>query len=281
MNTVKDRISICIPHWQVKDFMTVCLRGIRKHSKAYDIEVIVVDNGSKDESLDWLRSLSWIKLIERPEEVHTNWPTNVFTGWNVGLQHASGEFYLTMHTDVFVLSDDWLDPLVREIGRHTDVAGAGVWKLRHQNPIYAMQKKLFYYPIKKLKYLLGLRRDSEWKTGHYPRDFCALYRSALLRKHHLSFLPDKSRGFPYDRAGGFSIAKQLWDCGYETRMVSVSEMITRIVHVAHGTAGVSSEKSLSHKKNQERVESRVGDISNQEWFQTLLHNDSLDQPEIY
>ena len=67
MKTVANRISICIPHWQVGDFMAVCLRSIRHYSRHYDIEMIVVDNGSKDESLDWLRSLSWIRLFERPE----------------------------------------------------------------------------------------------------------------------------------------------------------------------------------------------------------------------
>ncbi len=51
------KITICIPHWQVKQYMTLCLRSIRKHSQKYDLQVIVVDNGSKDESLDYLRSL--------------------------------------------------------------------------------------------------------------------------------------------------------------------------------------------------------------------------------
>ena len=62
------RISLCIPHWQVRDMMSICLRSIRKHSRKYDLEVIVVDNGSRDHSLDYLRGLSWIRLIERPEE---------------------------------------------------------------------------------------------------------------------------------------------------------------------------------------------------------------------
>ena len=55
-------------------------------SAKYDLEVIVVDNGSRDESLAYLRRLPWIRLIERPEERPTNWPLNVFTAWDRGLR---------------------------------------------------------------------------------------------------------------------------------------------------------------------------------------------------
>ncbi len=82
MTAAKPRISICIPHWQAQLYMTLCLRSIRKHSAHYDLEVIVVDNGSRDGSLDYLRSLPWIRLIERPDEKPANWPVNVFTAWD-------------------------------------------------------------------------------------------------------------------------------------------------------------------------------------------------------
>lgn len=280
MKTFANRISICIPHWQVGDFMAVCLRSIRQYSQRYDIEMIVVDNGSKDASLDWLRSLSWIRLFERPQEGPDNWPANVFTGWDLGIRQATGEFFLTMHSDVFVLREGWLDPLLREVRGDDAVAGAGVWKLRRQNPIYALQKRLFYYPVKKVKHLFGLRRDSEWKSGHYPRDFCALYRKSVILDNDLSFLPDSSRGFPYDRGGGYSIAQKIWDCGGVTRMAAVEEMLPRIVHVAHGTAGARSDKKLRHRRNQERVEGRVEDLRRQEWFQAFLNDASLDAPDL-
>lgn len=276
MTTVANRISICIPHWQVGDFMAVCLRSIRQYSKTYDIEMIVVDNGSQDDSLAWLRSLPWIRLLERPEEGPGNWPANVFTAWDLGIRHATGEYFLTMHSDVFVLRSGWLDPLLREI-RHDDaVAGAGVWKLRRQNPLYALQKQIFYYPVKKLKYFLGLRQDAAWKSGHFPRDFCALYRKTVILENNLSFLPDPSRGYPYDRGGGHSIARKIWDYGGITRMVGVAEMLSRIAHVAHGTAGARSDKKLRHKRNQTLAEDRVKALRRQEWFNALLNDASLD-----
>ena len=125
----KPRITVCIPHWQVRDMMSICLRSIRKHSAKYDLEVIVVDNGSRDESLDYLRSLPWIRLIERPEENVSNWPANVFTAWDVGLRACTGEYFVTMHSDVFVREEEWLDPFLAEIVDKPQVAGVGVFRV--------------------------------------------------------------------------------------------------------------------------------------------------------
>src|SRR4029079_16516730 len=136
----RPRITICIPHWQVGRYMTVCLRSIRKHSAKYNLDVMVVDNGSKDGSLRYLRSLGWIRLVERPEEVHTNWPKNVFTAWDYAVRHSDAQYLVSMHSDVFIKSDHWLDPLLREIERSPSIAASGAWKLELEHPLYLWQK---------------------------------------------------------------------------------------------------------------------------------------------
>ncbi|MGH7127545.1 MAG: glycosyltransferase family 2 protein [Planctomycetaceae bacterium] len=266
------RITICIPHWQVRDYMTLCLRSVRKHSARYDLEVIVVDNGSRDESLEYLLSLSWIRLIERPEEVHTNWPLNVFTAWDRGLEEAAGEFYVTMHSDVFIKRDDWLDPFLREMGRSDRIAAAGAWKLELEHPLYAAQKRLFGYAAAKLKTLAGRRSAVAWRQGHYPRDYCAMYRRAAIVRHGLTFRPVGGCG-----GGGYSIARQLWDAGYETAMFPVREMARRVYHVAHGTAAVREEKPLNHRRAQKKVERKVGVLFDEDWIKSLQADDSLDR----
>ncbi len=271
----RPKISVCIPHWQVQTYMTACLRSIRKHSANYDLQVIVVDNGSQDESLDYLRSLSWIHLIERPEEKHTNWPRNVFTAWDRGLQDAEGEYYLTLHSDVFVKTDDWLDPLFREISRKSNIAASGAWKLELEHPLYLWQKRVVGFLSAKAKSLFGRKRDIKWKQGHYPRDYCAMYRTDILRKHGLTFCT--SEGY---RGGGHSISRQLWEAGYETGMISVQELATKVFHVAHGTAAVVKEKPLNHKRAQRKVERKVRDLFTEEWILDLLENDALDTPDF-
>ena len=276
MNYNKPKISVCIPHWQVKRYITICLRSIRKYSQKYDIQIIVVDNGSKDESLDYLRSLDWILLLERPEEVHTNWPHNVFTAWDYGLQHATGDYYITMHSDVFVRAHDWLDPMLQEISRGPQVAASGAWKLHIEHPVYAFQKRVTGFAIKKMKQVFGLRKNVEWKIGHYPRDYCAMYDYTIISNNKLQFTPIQGPDHALASGGGYSIATQLWNAGYETRMIPTEEMRSKVAHIAHGTAAVRKEKPLRHKKKQKKLEARTANFLNAKWIQDIEHDSSLD-----
>ena len=64
---IQGKATICIPNYKTLDFTRLALRSIRKFTN-YPYEVIVVDNDSRDKSLDYLRKVSWIKLIERSSE---------------------------------------------------------------------------------------------------------------------------------------------------------------------------------------------------------------------
>lgn len=270
MSSSKPTVTVCIPHWQVEQYMTCCLRSIRKHSERYDLEVIVVDNGSEDESIDYLRSLDWIHLIERPEETSDNWPLNVFTAWDRGLEVATGEFYVTMHSDVFVKQDDWLDPFFREFNVSPDVAATGAWKLDLEHPLYAFQKRVVGYATARVKSLFGKKKPANWKTRRYPRDYCAMYRTEVLREHGLTFRPVNGCG-----GGGYSIAKQIWDADFNTGMIPVEELAEKVFHVAHGTAAVT-DKQLNHRRAQKKVEQKAADLFEELWILELQHDAALD-----
>jgi hypothetical protein len=233
--------------------------------------VIVIDNGSRDDSLDYLRGLSWIRLIERPQETVSNWPANVFTAWDLGARAARGEFFVTMHSDVFVKHDDWLDPFLREIAVSPQVAAAGAWKLALESPLYALQKRVVGSMLAGIKRLIGRQARSSLREGHYPRDYCALYRTAVLVEQDLTFCPSD-----ISITGGYSIAQQLWTLGYQTRMIPVWEMARNIVHVAHGTAAVSGEKPLHHRSAQLKAEQRARALLTEGWVEQLRRDSHLD-----
>jgi len=264
-------VSICIPHWQVRDMMAVCLRSIRRHSRAYDYEVLVIDNGSQDASLDWLRALRWIRLIERPEESQANWPANVFTAWDLGLRQARGRYFVTMHSDVFVRRDGWLDPLLELMNRSARIAAAGAWKLSLENPLYAWQKRMLGGALAICKRLLGRRARGTFREGHYPRDYCAMYRRDVLLEHHLTFCPGNEL-----ITGGYSIARQLWALGYETPTIPLTLMARNMVHLAHGTAALLAGKALRHAGSQRKAERRAQALWNEPWVRALRGAAELD-----
>lgn len=269
------RISIGIPHWQVQQYMQICLRSIHMHSQKYDLEVIVVDNGSKDESLDYLRSLDWIRLIERPEETPDNWPNNCFTALDLAAREATGDYYMSMHSDVWVKSDHWLDPFLREMNRNEKVGATGAWKLELENPLYAWQKRVMGMANYKIKRALGGKeRNIRWKQGDYPRDYLAMYRRSALLEHDITF--NTVNGWS---GGGYSIAKQLWQAGYTMGMFTVSEMARHVVHVAHGTAAVTPGRPLNHRRAQLKAERRVQQLFDERWVRRLINDKSLDSAQ--
>lgn len=267
------RVTICLPHWEVERYARICLRSIRKCSRKYDLEVIVVDNGSRDASLDYLRGLDWIRLIERPDESRENWPLNFFTGLDRGLEAATGEFFLTMHTDVFVRSENWLDPFLREFANNPRVAMAGAWKLELAHPLYLWQKRVFGYLNYRTKRLLGGRkRHITWKQDEYPRDYCAMYRRSAVQAHGLTFTPVNG-----STGGGRSIAMQLQNAGFTAGMFPVHEMGRHILHVAHGTSAVRPDHPLRHARAQRKAEQRVAKVFEQPWVAALERDASLDR----
>jgi hypothetical protein len=76
--------------------------------------------------------------------------------------------------------------------------------------------------------------------------------------------------------GGYSIARRLWSANYETRMIPVWEIAQKIVHVAHGTAAVSTEKPLHHRRAQRKAENRARALMAEDWIETLRRETALD-----
>jgi GT2 family glycosyltransferase len=94
-------VSVVIPNWNGRDWLGPCLAALSGQELA-PAEVIVVDNGSHDGSLEDLRD-------SHPDVVTLALGTN--TGFahavNVGLQRSTGEFVAFVNADV-ELASDWL-----------------------------------------------------------------------------------------------------------------------------------------------------------------------------
>lgn len=267
-------VSIVMPHWQVREFVTLCLRSIRRFTRDVPHEVIVVDNGSKDDSLDYLRSLGWIRLIERGESTPADWVLAMATALDIGVREARGKYLLIMHTDVFFKRQGWLSRLVEAIESNPGHAAAGTGKLETQSGFRKWIKGTF--DTKKFK--LWLRRtmlgDSSavfLRRPNSPRDFCALYKLDVLRQHNLSFI---QRG---QLSAGDTMYLQLREQGYSAAMIDVQEMMSYMDHIAHGTAGLKPEhRKLGHALSQRKTERRLSNIFEQDHIRSLKGDQSLD-----
>ncbi len=91
-------LSIIIVNWNVRDLLDDCLASIyaaELDDCAY--EIIVVDSGSADGSLDMLRE-RYPAVIRLPQSENIGFTR----GNNIGLAHSSGEFLLLLNPDTEV-----------------------------------------------------------------------------------------------------------------------------------------------------------------------------------
>lgn len=272
------RVSICIPHWQVKELVTLCLRAIRKYTQNISTEVIVVDNGSEDESLDYLRSLSWIRLIERDKQTPDYWVEAFVTALDVGFEKSRGEYFTIMHTDTIVKHPCWLERLLSPFDDNPRCAAVGAWKLEQKAAVYKFIKKLTDTKKAKLwlrRTFLGDADARQLKRELCPRDYCAIYRSEPIRRLGLRF----NVGGPLTGyTAGEQMYYQLKENGYYAEVLDVGEMMKYMEHLAHATAGLRpAQRRLKHHHSQKKSERQLRRFFNSALAKNLLEEESLDR----
>lgn len=161
-------VTILIPHYQTLDSIKLCLRSLRKFTR-HAVVVRVLDNGSHDASLDYLRSVRWIELVATGRTNHI-WHAH-YEALNAALPLITTPYFLLMHSDTYVHHPQWLDFLLGHAR-----AGCVAVGPRHQRiPV----RTAGWLP----KALLQHLRTRERAPGLPEiRSFCALYETAPFRQ---------------------------------------------------------------------------------------------------
>ena len=228
-----EKVTIVIPHYQTLDLIKLCLRSIRKHTPQ-PYQVIVVDNGSKDASLEYLHSVKWINLIQRNGEIKKMGSWAHGSALDIGLETTETEFFLALHSDVIVKDGSWLDILTTPFQNNPRLACAGSGKLEEVAAGYRLFKKMGN--VKGLyRFLVRSVGNGNTSRGEclpeYIRTTCALYRTNILKKEHLSFIPIEERGMTSGQALYYDLIKK----GYLSLFFSPDALRKVIDHLNHGT----------------------------------------------
>ncbi|MCP4376322.1 MAG: glycosyltransferase [bacterium] len=253
-------VSIIIPHYQTESLARLCLRSIRRYTTQIPYEVIVVDNGSSDgASLEYLRGVRWIKLIERTEGISDIPGEAHKEALDAGIDAASGKFLLSFHTDTIPICDQWLAWLVGKIDASKKIGAVGTYKLEH--------KKL----LKRIEHWFKdvIRRD-EVPRLERPciRSHCAMYRRSVMEELGLKFINETT-------VTGQGVHWAIEDGGYKSQMLSVSEMLRYVVHLNHGTMVLLPQLG-ARKSTIRKGHGRIDKFLNRKEVREILQNDSLD-----
>ena len=109
-----------IVSWNTKEYLLPCLRSIFEKGQGMGSEVILVDNGSQDESgSEVKKAFPFVHLIENERNL------GFAKAANQGLQKASGRYFLLLNPDTQV-KNKVIKQLVSFMDTHLDVGVAGV-----------------------------------------------------------------------------------------------------------------------------------------------------------
>ncbi len=252
--------TIIIPNYKTPELTKLCLRSLRKHTDLDRARIVVVDNDSADASLDYLRSLKWITLVERKTAGESG-PEMHARALDAALELADTPFFLVMHTDTIVVSDEWLDYLLGAFEGNPKLAGVGSWKLEKSS-------KLKYYGqrLEELVRRIFLRRQHA-PEERYLRSHCAMYRTELVRRF--------TKGFYDGETAGRSLHRMLVASGYEMRFLESFELGAYIRHLNHATMilNPSGEGRTSKASSRKKLADKMDDAA----FAAILADDTLDR----
>lgn len=120
------RASIIIVNWNGLKHLPECLDSLASQS-CRDFEVVVVDNGSVDGSVAYLKGRPEVKLVELPEN------TGFAAGNNAGLAAASGRYIVTLNNDTRA-DKEWLERLLAVADVHPRAGMVASRILSHHEP---------------------------------------------------------------------------------------------------------------------------------------------------
>jgi len=134
------KFSIIIVNWKTPKLTLECVRSIYKYQPKFSFEVIIVDNGSGDDSVEQFEKFAMNKknliVVESRENV------GFARGNNLGLEKSKGEYKLLLNSDTKVTKGA-IDELVKFAEEHDD---AGVVVSRLLNKDGSIQASAFRTP---------------------------------------------------------------------------------------------------------------------------------------
>ena len=267
-------VTILVPNYKTPSLTKLCLRLIRKYTDPQLAKIIVIDNDSQDESLSYLKSLSWITLLERKHELNESPALSHARALDLGLSVVNTPYVLSIHTDTLVKHSGWINFLLQQIQVSSDVAGVGSWKLE-KKPWFVQVLKHLEHRLQSLYFRYTKKSDHALegvgKNFYYLRSHCALYRMDLLRKFNLTFSEDE-----WGVHAGKTMHKRLVDQEYKMIFIPSKVLLTYLAHINHATMVLNPElgsKTHTIKKGLVRIEKQLLEFDARE----ILLNADLDK----
>lgn len=109
------KVAVVILNWNGRDWLENFIPNVIENS-ADHATIVVADNASTDDSVEWLQRNHPQVVIVQNDKNH-----GFAGGYNEGLKKVDAEYFMLLNSDVEV-TRDWLVPLIAQLDQHENVA---------------------------------------------------------------------------------------------------------------------------------------------------------------
>ena len=181
-------LSVIIVNYNVKLFLEQCLCSVQKAILGMEAEIIVVDNNSVDNSIEYLTpKFPAVNFIANKEN------TGFAKACNQGLEQAKGSYILFLNPDTIV-PEDCFTKCISFFEANKEVGAIGIKMLDGSGNFLKESKRSFPSPSTSLYKLFGLAKL-------FPR-------SKIFSKYHLGYLKEDENNEVDVLAGAFMMIKK-------------------------------------------------------------------------
>lgn len=166
-------ISIVIVNYNVKDFLSQCIKSIQKSDTKLNYEIIVIDNNSNDGSKELFESLS--AQLDNLQYHYLKENIGFGRANNIGFEKADGKYTLILNPDTLI-EVDTLQVMYDFMEANQDVGASGCKVLNYDGTFQVACRRGFPTPWASFCKLFGLQKL-------FPQ-------SKLFSQYNLSYLDE-------------------------------------------------------------------------------------------
>ena len=152
--------SIIILTWNTKDYLDGCIKSLYKYKSNFKFEIIVIDNGSTDGVINFLK-------VKYPEVITIRNERNLGTNQrNRGIDIAKGKYIAFLDSDIELLEDNTFDKLIEHIENDLEIGLISPALVLDNNEIQFSCKIFlsFYTPfLRRLDFISFIKKTDLYK----------------------------------------------------------------------------------------------------------------------
>lgn len=156
------KISVVIVNYNVKYYVGQCIDSVRRALQGIDSEIIVVDNHSRDGSVDYLSKIEGVRIIESGHNLGFSKANNI------AIRQSTAEYVLMLNPDTIV-AEDAIRMIIDFADSHPQAGGIGVRMYNDWGTTARESRRGLPSPMTSFYKIIGLskRLPQHRKYGRY------------------------------------------------------------------------------------------------------------------